>query len=227
MMKKVILVFTSLALLLCAEALTLMVRSAADKTSPLKLDNIGFYYKQDEHARFMDLKTQWQTTHRSELPYSVARQLALKAYNKANIEALISSWHYDSGLFPNIITGKASIHNPDSSAKLDIPVSVILQAKTVTLEPTVLLSTQMTNLNDLQSSAHWVTLSKKNFTLPVIAPGEDVLVPLVQFSLMAFKQQHPHQWPLKLRVRFNSTLIGKGQQEISLTPDYFVMPSLY
>lgn len=225
MLKKFILVFTSLLLLLFAEAICLVSSNASEVSPHLKLNSIGFYYKKDANPRFLHLKTQWQAANRSELSYGVASKLALKAYQQSSVEAPLSVWRYDSGPSPNIITSKAHLYNPTQQAWLNVPIHVTVQAKVANLNVTP--STQMTDLSEMKTSAYWLTLSDKTINIPAIAPAEDLLLPVMQFSLMDFKTQYPRQWPTRLLVHVNGKSIEKGQEEISLIPDYFVMPAVY
>ncbi|MEM0952148.1 MAG: hypothetical protein AAGI66_08420 [Cyanobacteria bacterium P01_H01_bin.74] len=219
------LVFTSFVLLLFAELISLWASPAAEQLNQLHLNSLDFYYKKDAYTRFLDLKQKWQTRHQKALPYWVASQLSEQAYAKATIESPISIWQYDTANAPNILEGKAHVFNKTKQPLFNVALQVTLRAKAAQLAVTP--ETQMTDFDHLEATAEWQELSEKAFVIPVIAPDEDILLPLAKFSLMAFKQQFPDQWPLKVQVTVDSPALNYTEKTISLIPDYFVMPALY
>jgi hypothetical protein len=108
---------------------------------------------------------------------------------------------------------------------LTVPVSVTVRAKVgdLRVDPDI----QMTDYEYLKESAQWETISQKTLTIPAIAPGEDMLLTLMQFHLLDFLAAHPNRWPVQVEVTLTSPLIGSSRRSISLIPDHFVVPVLY
>lgn len=223
--RRIVLIIITLTLLLLSEAVTLMATRAATSHGPVKVDNISFYYKLDEKARFLDLKTQWQSEHRGELPLGKAVEIATEAYNTAATESPFEMWRYHGGPAPNVFTSKAHIYNQSRTALLNVPVTVLVRAKVGELR--VNPAIQMTDFEHLEDSAQWETISKETIMVPALAPGEDLLLPVLQFRLLEFLARHPNHWPAQLELKLTSPLIGTAYKSISLVPDHFVVPVLY
>jgi hypothetical protein len=212
-------------LLVLSEMVCLFATRASASNGPIKVDNIGFYYKLDAKARYMDLKTRWQSEHRGELGAAKASELATEADAASSVESPFDKWRYQGGPDPAIFTGKAHIYNAGHKALLNVPVSVTVRAKVGDLR--VSPDIQMTDYDYLKDSARWEVLSHKTLTIPAIAPGEDMLLTLTQFHLLDFLTAHPNRWPVQLEVSMSSPFLGSSRQSISLIPDHFVVPVLY
>lgn len=224
-MRRIVLIIITLTLLLLSEAVTLMATRAATAHNPVKVEDISFYYKLDEKARFLDLKTRWQSEHRGELPITKATDIATEAYNIAATESPFETWRYHGGPAPNVFTGKAHIYNKGRTALLNVPVTVLVRAKVGELR--VNPAIQMTDFDYLEESAHWETLSRETITIPALAPGEDMLLPVLKFRLLEFMVRHPNRWPVQLELKMSSPMMGTAYKSLSLVPDHFVVPVLY
>jgi hypothetical protein len=223
--KRFVFICLTIALLLLAESVCLFATRAAASNAPIKVDNIGFYYKLDAKARYMDLKTRWQSDHRGELAATKASELALEADKAASVESAFDKWRYQGGPDPAIFAGKAHIYNAGHKALLNVPVYVTVRAKVgdLRVNPTI----QMTDYDYLKDSARWELVSQSTVTIPAIAPGEDILLPLTQFNLLDFLAKHPNRWPVQLEVSMVSLSAGSSRKTISLIPDHFVVPVIY
>lgn len=224
-MRRIVLILLTISLLLLSEAVTLLATKAATARGPIKVDSLDFFYKLDEHVRFLDLKTKWQTEHRGELPIGKAGELAREAYDQAATESPFSLWRYQGGPAPQIFTGKAHIHNQGRTALLNLPVSVQVRAKVGELR--VSSDIQMTDYEYLEDSARWETVSTESITVPAIAPGEDILLPVMKFRLLEFLAKHPNRWPVQVEMKISSPLMGTTYKTLALIPDHFVIPVLY
>jgi hypothetical protein len=223
--KRFVFFCVTIALLLLSQALCLFATRAAASNGPIKVDNIGFYYKLDEKARYMALKTQWQSEHHGEISTSKASELAMQAYTTSSVESTFDQWRYQGGPDPAVFTGKAHLYNTGQKALLNVPVSVTVRAKVGDLR--VNPSIQMTDYDTLKDTSEWELVSQKTVTIPAIAPGEDMLLPLMEFHLLDFLSKHPNRWPLQLEVTMASASMGSSRQTISLIPDHFVVPVSY
>ena len=219
------LIILTLSLLLLSEVVTLLATRAATGRGPIQVDSLDFFYKLDEHVRFLDLKTQWQSEHRGELPIAKADELAREAYDLAATESPFAIWRYHGGPAPQIFTGKAHIHNQGHNALLNVPVSVLVRAKVGELR--VNPDIQMTDFDYLEDSARWETVSREVVRVPAIAPGEDMLLPVMKFRLLDFLARHPNRWPVQVEVKISAPPMGTAYKTISLVPDHFVVPVLY
>lgn len=240
--KKIVFILVVASLLLLSEAITLMATEADGlagsgkartvKTSrsalqsAIKVADVGFYYKLDEKARYIDLKNQWQSKHRGEVSFAKACEFSRQAYAQASVEELLSQWRYHGGPNPWIFTGKSHLFNDGKQAYLNVPVQVSFRAKIGDLR--VNPAIQMTDFSQLKNSAHWEKLPESHATrIVAIAPGEDILLELGAFNLLDFLAAHPNQWPTEIEVQISSPRFTGSRKVIPLTPDHFVMPTLY
>lgn len=224
-MKSFVFILLTLALLLLSEAVTLLSTKAATAPTPLQVQALDFYYKQDEKVRYLDLKQQWQTAHRGELPVTKAAELADQAYSQATIESPLEEWNYQGGPSPQVLSGQIHLYNTSQQALLNVPLTVSLRAQVGELRVNPLL--QMTDYKHLEASAQWQSLSNSRISIPVIAPGEDMLVDVARFQLLQFLAKHPSQWPARLEIEVKAPHMATSRKTLTLIPDHFVVPVLY
>ncbi len=224
-MKRAVFIALIVALFVFSEAVTLLATRAATSSPPIKVESIGFYYKMDANARYLDLKTQWQATHRGELKLEEAASLAEEAFQKASVESPFDKWLYHGGPSPQVFKSKLHIYNTSKNALLDIPLYVTIRAQVGELR--VNPDIQMTDFDHLRATASWQILSEDTVKVAALAPGEDMLVDVMQFKLLDFLKNHPNQWPTRIEVLINSPKLGTSRQSLELIPDHFVVPVLY
>lgn len=200
-------------------------KAAPKRQAALKVASLGFYYKQDENARYLDLKTQWQTEHKGLLSGQKASEFADTAYQQASVEAPFSQWRAQGGPAPKVFSAKLHLYSNTKAAVLNTPISVSVQANVGDLRVSPI--TQLTDYRYLQQTAHWETLETRQLSVPVIAPEEDQLLEVMQFRLLSFLNSHPNQWPTAVRITISSPRLGVAEKQISLLPDHFVVPVLY
>lgn len=199
--------------------------SSERQTEGLRVASLQYYYKLDEHARFLELKTKWQTEHRGEIPLRKAAVLAQEANKKAGVEAELPHWRAQGGPAPNIFFAKLHLYNAGRNAILDIPLTVTLKANIGELR--VSSATQLTDYGHLRKTARWKTLSTETLRIPVIAPEEDQIVEVAQFRLFEFMEKHPSLWPESVEVTVVSPQLGMVKKRLTMLPDHFVVPTLY
>lgn len=234
-MKRYILLILVTLLLLLSEAVTLFAAHAdhfrapaqsARSARPIQIDRLEFYYKLDGKARFLDLKTRWQETHHGETSFRTAAILARQADAMAKTEAPLTLWRYHGGPDPAIFSGKMHIHNQGTKALLNVPVKTTLLARVGPLS--VKPDTLLTDFDALERSARWQVLSSQTFTIPAIAPDEDMLIPAMAFRLYDFMSANPNRWPVEVAIRVgDSPLVASASRSVRMIPDHFVMPVLY
>lgn len=233
-----------LGLLLLSEAITLLatnadglpgseikagvsaIRPANASVSDIKVAGAEFYYRLDEKARFIELKNQWQSKSRGELPIDRAQVLAQDAYEHASVEEVLNRWRYHGGPSPWVFTAKAHLFNEGEQAYLNVPVTVAYRAKLGDLRVNSAL--QLTDFNHLKQSARWEKLpGGQSRTIPALAPGEDLLLDLGRVELLALLAAHPNRWPTEIEVQISSPRFATVSKRIELTPDHFVTPQIY
>lgn len=242
--KRAFFILLVLGLLLLSEAITLLatnadglpgteikagvsaVRPANVSARDIKVASTEFYYRLDEKARFIELKNQWQSQHRGELPIEQAQIFAQDAYAQASVEEVLNRWRYHGGPSPWVFTGKAHLFNEGEKAYLNVPVSVSFRAKVGDLRVNPAL--QMTDFKYLKQTARWENLpGSHSRTIAAIAPSEDILLDLGQVHLLAFLAAHPNRWPTEIEVRISSPQFATVSKTIELIPDHFVTPAFY
>lgn len=225
--RRLVFLLLILGLLLCAQYITILATHASPKQLPqsLKVASLQFYYKLDENARFLDLKTQWQTEHRGALSLQKAAEFAEIATKQASVEAELLHWRAQGGPSPKIFTAKLHLFNPGCKAILDIPLTITVKANVGELR--VSPTTQLTDYGHLRRTAHWETISTHTLHIPVIAPEEDQLLEVAQFRLLEFMGTHSAQWPEAVRVTVSSPQLGIVEKQLSVLPDHFVISTLY
>lgn len=224
-MRRIIFLLIIASLLLCSVLVSQVASRAATGISVLRVANLSFFYKQDEQARFLDLKTQWQTERRGELSLSKAAEFAQQAYDKASVEAELPEWRYHGGPSPKVITAKVHLYNSSKKALLNTPISMTLKAEVGDLR--VSPQTQMTDYQYLASTAQWQTVASKKIIIPAIAPEEDQQLSVMTFHLMDFLATHNNQWPRRLKVTLSSPSFKTTEKQLTLIPDHFIVPVLY
>ena len=198
---------------------------ASAGSTGLKAESLEFYYKTDENARYLDLKTRWQSETQAELTYLKVSELAEEAYKSATVESPFDQWRYQGGPAPNIFSGKVHLYNTGKQAWLNVPVQVTLRAKVGALRVNPALQT--TDYGYLQQTARWETVSTRTVKIPVIAPGEDIQVEVGRFNLPSFLAKRANQWPAEVEFQITAPQVGQLSKSIPLIPDHFVVPVLY
>lgn len=191
------------------------------------LEEVVFYYKVDEEARYVDLKNQYQNKHRGEIPLAEAENLAWQAYRKATVERPLEKWLYHGGASPNIFTGKAHLFNKTKNALLDVKLDITLRARVGKwlVNPDI----QMTDFAYLVKTAQWRTLWQESRTVPVVAPGEEMLVrALGRFNILRFMRLNPNEWPMEMELTVRAPALNEQvKTTLELVPDHFLVPVLY
>lgn len=223
--KRVVFVLMVVGLLIASEAVTVLATRASAANGLLKVESLGFFYKLDEQARYLDLKTKWQTEHRVDLSLDKASELAKEAYGKAGVESPFEQWRYQGGPAPHVFSSKMHLYNAGKNAMLNIPLQVVVRAKVGELR--VSPDIQMTDYDHLEQTARWETVSQKTVKIAALAPGEDQLVEVMNFQLMDFLAKHPNQWPSQVEVSVSAPGIATTRKLLPLVPDHFVVPVLY
>jgi hypothetical protein len=100
MMPPTVLILRTFALLLLTPAVLFLSGQAATGKGPLKMQSLDFYYKLDQAARFLELKTQWQAEHRGEVPLAQAKLFALEADHASDMDTPLTRWRYQGGPSP-------------------------------------------------------------------------------------------------------------------------------
>ena len=229
-MKRIVFLVLTFTLLLLSEAITLLATGAESATKPvtntIQADSIGFFYRQDEKTRFLELKNQWQSEHRGEVDMNKAISIAEQAYQASSVDAPLTAWRYHGGPSPWIMTAKVHLFNDGTKAYLNVPLAVTVRARGGDLRVNPAL--QLTDFSNLEKTARWLPVSgTKTITIPAFAPGEDMLLEVTRFSVLDFLSRHPNRWPTELEVQVSNPQFGAVKQSISLLPDHFVMPSIY
>jgi len=191
----------------------------------LKVQSIDLYYKLDAEARYIDLKNQWQSDHRGEIPIEKARELALEADHESDMDTPFTQWRNQGGPAPLVFSAKAHIYGTGQQALLNVPFTVTIRAKTGNLR--VITDLQLTDFQTLRSTAHWLTISQRTIRVPAVAIGEDLLLPLMEFQMLDFQKRHPNQFPVALEVKVSSPALGTVTRTLPLLPDHFVVPVIY
>ncbi len=241
-----------LGLLILSEALTLLatnadglpageLKGAVIKTRPspsaqahqdiqgvrgIQVAGADFYYRLDEKARFIELKNQWQSDHRGELPMQQAQAFSEKAYAQSSVEEVLKVWRYHGGPSPWVFCAKARLFNEGAVAFLNVPAHISYRAKVGELR--VNSATQLTDFKHLQQSAKWQDMPGSHRTnIAVMAPGEDILLDLGPVHLLSFLGAHPNRWPTEIEVTVSSPRFATVRHRLQLTPDHFLTPSVY
>jgi len=199
-------------------------KKGAGKQGQLEVSGLAFYYREDEDARFLDLKTRWQTGHQNKLPPKEAIDFADQAYKASSMDAELNVWRFQGGPHPKTITAKVRLYNPTRDALLDVPIHVQLWAKVGDL--LVESGSQLTAYGALRASARWEPVSLGNLKIPVIAPDEDQILEVTQFRLLPFLEPRPYQWPIYLKVVVTSPKFQRAEKVLTLLPDHFVLRNL-
>jgi hypothetical protein len=224
-MKRVVFILLTVCLLLLSEAITLLSTKAASMQPAIQVQSLDFYYKQDEKARYLELKNQWQSEHRGEIPLRNAAELATQAYAQADTEAPLERWRYQGGPSPEVFNSKIHLFNSSKQALLHIPLRITLRARVGELR--INPQTELTDYTHLANTAHWQTIAVETKSIPALAPGEDLQVANTTFQLLDFLGKHPGHWPAQLEIEVKVPQLGANRKTISLTPDHFVVPILY
>lgn len=200
--------------------------ASAKKGGRLTIEHVEFLYRLDEEARYVDLKTQYQSRTRGKLPEKEAESLALEAFEKASVEKPFTHWRYQGGPDPNVFLIKAHLYNQSSQARLNTNLSATIRAKIgeLLVNPKLLL----VDFSHLQQTAQWQTIETVQKEVPVMITGEEILVEISRFELLKFLNAHPNQWPTEIEVTVSSPDAANSATEtLKLTPDHFSVPVLY
>lgn len=196
--------------------------------------DVSFFYRMDADARYLTLRNTWQQEHEGAFSVSEAVPLALQAFQAASLEAPLDAWRQQGDPHPSVFFAKAYVRNPSTvNALLNTKLRVILKAKVGALrvDPQVL----MTDYGYLERSSRWETLYQQVVNVPVLTPGEEMLVPVAKFELFRFLRFHPDLWPETLTVEVTladrgtaRAAVGKqNKAELKLVPDHFLLPESY
>lgn len=223
--KRFVFILLVVALLLTAEMVTIWATRADTPLRPIKADSLDFYFKTDENARYLDLKSKWQAETRGEITFQKASELAEEAYTASSVESPLKLWRAQGGPAPNIFHSKIHICNTGKEALLNVPMTATLRARVGELR--VKPDIQMTDYDHLERSSKWVSLGQSTVNVPAFAPGEDMLLEMNRFKLMEFLSKHSGRWPVEVEVKVSSPQMGTIRKTMALIPDHFVVPILY
>lgn len=191
----------------------------------LRIERVQFYYKADEEIHYLSLKKNWLKTHPAQLSLTQAGSLAEEAYNKATIDTPLEFWRYQGGPAPFLLSAKAHIFNDSPEAHLNKKFRVLVKAKIGSLG--VNPNTLLVDFNHLNNSGRWKTLSNQIIEVPAIAPGEELLLDVMQLNMIAFMATYPNQWPTEMTVDVSMPgSFAQAAQTIELTPDHFMVDGL-
>jgi hypothetical protein len=230
--KRFVFLLLIIGLLLCAQWIT-FIASASSRHAPVKrsislpltVASLKFYYKQDENARFIDLKTKWQTEHKGAISLQKAADFADTADSQASVEAELSRWKAQGGPAPKVFGAKLHLYNNGKKAIVNIPLTITTKVNVGDLRVSPV--TQLTDYEYLRQTSRWETVSTRTMQIPVVAPGEDQLIDVAKFRLLDFLGKHAGQWPESVQVSVSSPQFGIAERRIILLPDHFVVPTLY
>lgn len=191
----------------------------------LRIERVQFYHKIDEEVNYLSLKKDWLTSHPTSLNLAQAGKLAEDAFEKSTVETPLEEWRYHGGPNPFVFTAKAHIYNDSPEAHLNKKFKIIVKAKIGNLG--VNPNTLLVDYNHLKNSATWKTLSNQSITVPAIAPGEELLLDVMQLNMLAFMATYPNQWPTELTVSVSMTGSNAfAEESLHLTPDHFMVEGL-
>lgn len=233
-------ILSQLSFIIGWSLLLLVWINTAEAATPVQLEEVRFYYRMDSDARYTVLKVQWQNAHNEPYTEAIGERLSLRAFNNASIEKSFEVWRQQGGPHPLVFFVKAYLRNPTQTAILNQAVQVTVKAKTgpLRVDPQVL----MTDYNYLKRTAQWETLLTQVVNVPVLAPGEEILVPITKFQLMRFLRLHPNSWPESIQVEAvlqessaspaakngkNAAKNPRKSATLELLPDHFMLPEAY
>jgi hypothetical protein len=198
---------------------------AGSAMAQVLLDEVDFYYRTDAEARYQSLRTQWRQTHAEVLTAEEAEPLALQAFNAASIAKPLPAWRQQGGPRPWVFFAQAHLVNPTPTARLNVPITAKLEARIgpLRVDPRVL----MTDYGYLEKNARWQPLSTQTFTVPVLAPGEEILAPVGKVQILRLLRFNPTAWPVALRLTVSTPGQPPKQRLLPLIPDHFVLPEAY
>ena len=204
----------------------LLLLQPAFAATPAKVEKILFYHKSDAETRYIAKRAAWQSENRGAIALEDAEPLALEAYEEASLEKPLELWRRHGGAHPQVITAKAYLQNPTDKALLDLKLQVTVRAKRgeLRVDPQLLL----TDYDHLNRTGTWEQILQYTQTIPVLAPGEEILAPILQFQLLRYLRFHPNQWPESLQVEvvlLNTKPSQKKLATLRLIPDHFVLPT--
>lgn len=191
------------------------------------IEEVVFYYKIDEETRYIDLKNKYQNRNRGEIPLQKAALLAQEAFLKASVEKQLDKWLFHGGASPNVFMAKAHLFNKSKSALLNTRLDITLRVREG--EWLVNPEIQMTDFAHLVSSAKWRTLWHHTEVVPVVAPGEDLRVPVLgYFNVLRYLRFNSNAWPVEMELVVRAPALGEqATQRLELVPDHFLVPLLY
>ena len=202
-----------------------IVKGGVSVGDGIQVQDLQFFYKMDAEARYLDLKNEYQSTHRGEFQAAEAESLAIEAYQKASVDAPFARWLYHGGAAPNIFTGKLHLYNAANRAMLNVPYTVTVRIATGDLR--VSSDLQMTDFAHLKATRRWQTLKNEAKVIPVFAPSEDMQLEVMSFNMLTFQKAHPNQWPTDVEITVRSPQFETTKRTLQVVPDHFVVPVMY
>jgi hypothetical protein len=193
---------------------------ASSSASILKLQELSFYYRQDEAVRYLGLKNQREHELNRPLPISEVLNLSRKAYKASNIETPLDHWRKQGGPYPRSFSAKIHLYNQSTKAVVEAPMKVTLKAKMGVLQADPTL--HLTDYETLERTAKWVTIHQTKVPLSALAPGMDKQFDLLEFEMLPFLAANPGKWPLEMEVSVKVLDLPLAKQKISLIPDHFI-----
>jgi hypothetical protein len=196
------------------------VSVSSSSASSLRLQELSFYYRQDEAVRFLSLKSQHEHETERQLSPSEIPELVRKAYRLSTVESPLTIWRKQGGPSPRYFSAKLHLYNQSAQAVVDVPIQVTLRAKLGILRPDPML--HLSDYETLTKTAQWLTLRKATVKIPAIAPGFDKQIDVLEFELLPFLAEHPGYWPTELEVTVKVPELPPAKQRLVLQPDHFV-----
>lgn len=191
----------------------------------LKLEDARFYYRLDAETRYTTKRAQWQSERNQPYSAEVAEELAWNAFTESSVEKPLMRWQAQGGTAPGVMVGKVYLINDSDIGAIEVPIKVMLMARVgpLRVDPTLLL----TDTTYLTQKAQWKTVFSQTVMAPAMAPGEEMLFPVVRFEMFRFLRFNPTAWPEKLKLRVS--LPGQKPTEtiLSVDPDHFLLPPDY
>jgi len=193
---------------------------ASSSASILKLQELSFYYHQDDAVRFLNLKNQREHELQHPLPVSEILNLSRKAYKSSTVETPLDQWRKQGGPAPRCFSAKIHLYNQSTKAIVEAPMKITLRAKMGVLQSDPAL--HLTDYETLERTAKWVTIHKATVPLSALAPGMDKQFDLLQFEILPFLAANPGKWPLEMEVSVKVLDLPLATEKISLIPDHFI-----
>jgi hypothetical protein len=188
--------------------------------SILRLQELAFYYRQDEAVRFLSMKNLREHELEHILPASELPELARKAYKASTVETQLISWRKHGGPAPHCFSAKIHLYNQSNQALVETPLKVVVRVKMGVLKVDPVL--HLTDYDNLNRTAQWMTIRKSTVIMAALAPGMDKQLDVLDFELLPFLAAHPGYWPTEMEVSVKVLDLPLSKQTLTLLPDHFV-----